>query len=266
MNKTLNLTEQLDVAFSRAMDAVYYASLLARHAYDAVPSLAIEPGKPSFAIDFRTSNPEIPTFAQAQFADEVVRYSLIYSLAHYDRFVLDLAVLDTLVNAIATKGPLPIGDAIEIERRVRTVRKNQSVAQELDRLAGSTSEPVAAGVAWFRGLYAIRNCLVHRAGIVGIQDKRLLAGIVWRRMIFVHNDIELSGELPQVLGEGTIGVRFEDVSRSWRDGERVTLTLDELRQMTQSLFQLAALLVQHLNADFASRLGLTVSAEKHERG
>ncbi len=135
-NPELNVSSQLDAAYSRTMDALYYANLLARHAHDVLPNLSPDPGRPSFVLDFRTSNSEIPPLARTQFAIEVARYAHILSLAHFDRFVLDLAVLDALVNAVvASDGQLPVAEGIALESRIRTVRKNQSVAEELDKLA-----------------------------------------------------------------------------------------------------------------------------------
>ncbi len=257
-NPELNLSSHLDAAYGRTMDALYYANLLARHARDAMTNLSPEPGKPSFVLDFRTSNSDIPPLARTQFGIEVARYGLILALAHFDRFVLDLAVLDGLVSAlVASHGQLAVADAMAFESRVRTVRKNQSVAEELHKLAGATNANVASGMVWFRGLYAIRNCLVHRGGIVGVQDKRLLEGVRWRRLALTLNGGELRGEPPLLIEEGgEIGVKLDDSSRSWSEGEGIVLSLEELQQMLYSLFQLAALLVQHLNVDFAGRLGL----------
>src|SRR5207244_3733797 len=138
---------QLDAAYGRTMDALYYANLLARHAHDVVPNLSPEPGRPSFTLDFRTSNADIAPLAQTQFAVEVTRYALILALAHFDRFVLDLAALDAVVKAfLGVGGQLGLADATAIEVRIRTVRKNQSVAKELRRLGGTSNSDVATGI------------------------------------------------------------------------------------------------------------------------
>jgi len=252
-----NVSRSLDAAYGQTMDALHYASLLARHAGAALPHLSDEPGVPSFSLDFRTDNPEVPRLAKTQFGDEVSRYALVYALAHYDRFVLDLAVMDAIVTAVAERGgEIAAADALEIETSVRTVRRNRSVAVELRRLGGTENEGIATGITWFRGLYDVRNCLVHRAGIVSTQDKRLLDGITWRRFALAHNGDVLTGTLPQVVPAGTITLQLLESGRSWKLGERITLSLEELQQMMFSLYQLAASLVQHLNADFTARLGL----------
>lgn len=128
MREEWNVSRSLDVAYGLTMQALHYASLLARHASAALPLLSDEPGLPSFSLDFRTDNPEVPRLAKAQFGDEVTRYALVYALAHYDRFVLDLAVMDAIVTAVVERGgEISAVDALEIETSVRTVRRNQSM-------------------------------------------------------------------------------------------------------------------------------------------
>lgn len=252
----LDVTALLDSYYGHTMNAFFYANLLARHGESVLANLTLEPGRKTLALAFRTNNEQIPLLAKSQFALEVGRYSLIFALAHFDRFVLDLAVLHAVVGGIEkTGGHMTVGQAKDIETEVRTVRRNQSVSEELRRLGGSRNETVAAGIGWFRGLYAIRNCIVHRAAIVGLQDKRLLEGITWRRVAVTLNGEELQGELPlAVQAGGTVGLTFTDSFRSWSAGDRVILSVEEIQEMMYSLFQLAAVLVQHLNGEFAARL------------
>lgn len=264
VTRELNISALLDTYYSRTMNALFYANLLARHGEAVLPDLPLEPGEPSLALAFRTDNPDIPELARSQFSTEVGRYALILALAHFDRFVLDLAVLDALVSAIvAGGGQIRFEEAVAIEKKVRTVRRQQSVAEELDRLAGSDNESVKTGIVWFRGLYAIRNCLVHRAAIVGVQDKRLIKGIQWRRFAVTLNGEELQGGFPfKVEAGGTIGVKLTESSRAWGEGDHVTLSVEEVQEMMYSLFQLAAFLVKHLNSDFAQRLGMPVAMQQ----
>ncbi|MEK7693155.1 MAG: hypothetical protein AAB349_03100, partial [Chloroflexota bacterium] len=175
MRQEFNVSKSLDLAYRNAMVALHYANLLARHAYDAQPRLDVEPVNNTVALDFRTNNPDVAPQARAQFPDEVCRYALIYALAHFDRFVLEVGVLEALVEQfVARGGTITMEQALATEKRARKIKGNRSVAAELNKLGGSTSSDVATGIRWFQGLYAIRTWLVHRAGIVGPEDKRLV--------------------------------------------------------------------------------------------
>lgn len=169
----------------------------------------------SLEFKFETDNAAVPRLARENFVIEAVRYALIYAMAHFDRFVLDIAVWDAVTNAASMAGRLmPVETPQKIEREVRTVHRNKSVVAELDRLAIAPNENLAVGIGWFRGLYAIRNCLVHRAGIVGPEDKKLLAGITWGKFVLTV-DGEDAGPLPLHVDAGsTVGVRFAEVTRT----------------------------------------------------
>jgi len=209
---------------------------------------------PSLLFPFQSNNENVPRLAKEQFGQELVRYALIYSIAQYDRFVLELAVLDAVMSAAArSNGKIATDDVAAIDQRVRGDSPTSSVAAELRKLAGADNLELSTGLGWFRGLYDVRNCLVHRAGIVSPQDAHLLSGITWRRLSLLLGEQEITA-LPFVAAEGgEIRVRISDYERAWTLGEPIALGSDELQQMLYSLMQLAAALIRHLNDDFAER-------------
>ncbi|MFA4973483.1 MAG: hypothetical protein WC683_12765 [bacterium] len=80
----------------------------------------------------------------------------------------------------------------------------------------------------------VRNCLVHRLGIVGAQDVRAGSTLVakFRQMQFVATnptqDQEIIIDGPITLYDGwTIGVRFIDDQKEFRLGERIIFTEKE---------------------------------------
>jgi hypothetical protein len=170
-NVEWNASSALDLAYSLAAIAMHYANFLAGHAHEAQPGLNVEPAKKPLALDYRTNNEHVAPQAREQFGDEVTRYAILYALAHYDRFVFDLSATMAVVEAVAAAGgTLDMASAAAADQRARKVLAYRSVAKEIEKL-GVGNPNIAEKIKWFEGLYAIRNCLTHRAGIVGIEDK-----------------------------------------------------------------------------------------------
>jgi hypothetical protein len=248
-----NLSTALDLAYAHLANALFYADLLARQAHEVQPSLGGEPEQRTLgALEFRTNNNEVVEQVRTQFADEITRYALIFAMAHYDRFVFDLGVLEAIAAAFSSGGGRATLEAIQAaESDARKIEFGRSVARELKKLAASAGTDVAIGIGWFEGLYGIRNCLVHRAGIVAAEDRNLIAGITWRRLSLAVDGNELTGALPKLVEKGgEIQIRFTDSTRAWALGEPIRLTLEEIHEMMWSLNQLAVMLIHYLNGEF----------------
>lgn len=147
--RTFSATDLLNQAYANIVVALHYASLLARHGEHSQPHLIDEP-VPSLLFPFQSNNENVPRLAKEQFGQELVRYALIYSIAQYDRFVLELAVLDAVMSAAAhSNGKIATGDVAAIDQRVRGDSPNSSVAAELRKLAGADNPELSAGLGWF---------------------------------------------------------------------------------------------------------------------
>ncbi len=251
-----NASNALDLAYANVAIAMHYANFLGGHAHEAQPGLNPEPAKRSLALDFRTDNQQVAPQAREQFGDEVTRYALLYALAHYDRFVFDLSAVTAVVEAVtAAGGKLDMESADAADRRARKVLAHRSVSKEIEKL-GAGNAPIAERLRWFDGLYAIRNCLTHRAGVVGIEDKTLLVGINWRRYALAVGGIELVGDGPHLVKDGgELQLQMTESTRAWVEGERIRLTMDDLQGMLFSLNELAVGLVHHLNGAIIAQVG-----------
>lgn len=86
-------------------------------------------------------------------------------------------------------------------------------------------------------LNAARNCLTHRAGIVGPMDLKSPHDegleVMWTRIAMTSSDGREVRIGSQVDG-GTITVEVTPTSRTFAIGERVTLTEDEFAEIAQT--------------------------------
>ena len=106
----------------------------------------------------------------------------------------------------------------------------------------------------FRSINQLRNCLVHRGGIVGAKD--LDAGrdtfeVCWRDMEFVvdKGDGPTPLEFGKVLEKGAIlGIRFSDKRKAFRIGETIELSETEFAGMMWGLSHFGADLVKNVSA------------------
>jgi len=256
---SINLTEMAQTAHASMLTAIDYAGRLAVQAESVQGQLIDEP-MPSFLMQVGSNNPDVPRLAREHFTDEVCRYALIFMMAHWERYQLELTGIRSwaeLASQRREKG-LPAELAMAKRDEVRRAVRRRSVDGQFEDLATDEAELLTFG-SWLRGLYAIRRCIVHRAGIVGDEDSDLISGVAWRRMVIVRDgeDIPDEDNQPHFEKGQMLTYRFTDRRRSWGLGEHVVFSPRETSEMAFSLMILANSLFDHVHGQLTKLIAPT---------
>ncbi len=122
-------------------------------------------------------------------------------------------------------------------------------------------------------LNAVRNCLVHRSGVVGQEDvdENQVLSVLWRSMnIVAHNpdtnqEIVMDSPLPVEKGWGFL-IRESDHNRTFCKGEVVELTYQEVVQIFHTLtIRFANSTVKSIEA-YARKSGVMTSNSQSPTG
>ncbi len=114
------------------------------------------------------------------------------------------------------------------------------------------------GLNWFRSVYSLRKCLLHRGGTIGqedVDDKGLLTA-VWRRPVLSVDGEDIPALPFRVEAGGKVAIRFADEVRSWRTGDRLQLTAQDCQNIGLSLALFASQFNGELNKGLAVMLSL----------
>ena len=90
---------------------------------------------------------------------------------------------------------------------------------------------------WFRGVYSIRKCLVHRNGVIGEDDvdEHGIASAKWRKAAMQIGDKEIAALPIPVQAGDVLSVQFVDSVRTWQLGDSVILTAQECQEVALTL-------------------------------
>lgn len=244
-------------SYGRVAGASEYAALLARHADSLDGTLKDDPPT-RFLFAFSTKNPDMPRLAKDQFCVEMCRYALLIMLAHWERYLAELNTLRRVALAVTDRRGLMKGEEfLAIMATAQTDARHRSLDGQLQDLERSLDENIAAGTRWFRGLCAVRRCFTHRAGIVSEEDTDLIEGIAWRRMVLLRDGepIPDAERNPKFDAGQTLGLQFEDRSKSWVKGSHVVFTGLEIQEIAFTLWAFAGMLHDSLHAEFVQLIG-----------
>jgi hypothetical protein len=108
----------------------------------------------------------------------------------------------------------------------------------------------------YMSLQAARNCLEHRAGIVGERDTKgkdsFEFGVPRAKLFYMRGNVEVELAIGETIdpGEGQDGaqvlMKFEVRTRTLKLGERLMFTLDEFNEVAFACHQFGAQLVANL--------------------
>jgi len=173
-----------------------------------------------------------------RFGSYCANYSLVCMIGVCEQYLRQLHLLAELaVEQARSEGPIG-GDKFEQIRKkaAKDTSRLWRVFEELLEILGKERAEVHSR-KWLSSLDAIRNCIVHRGGVVGDGDanRRGEFATTWRRTTLVV-DGEPIPSLPFVVNAGQmLSVRFEDRVRSWHVGETVQLTANDCQDMAFTL-------------------------------
>ena len=184
--------------------------------------------------------PGEPEEVRDNFAAYCARFAAIGMVTACEEFLQRVLFIANLGRiAAGSGGGLTGAEFNETKEQTRKEVRNTSVdmlPMRILRVIEQHADP-PDGIEWFRGVYGMRKCLLHRGGIVGtddVGDGEALAA-TWRTPV-----IKIGGravtQLPVRADKGeSLSVGFEDTVRNWRVGDAVTLTAEECQSIALTL-------------------------------
>ena len=194
-----------------------------------------------------------------EFAEYCIRYAIVGMITTCEVYLQRLLLIARLGQEANQHGGSLTGETFYTIRN-RCLKEIRSLS--VDGLAKKAVETVGrdtsavTGSEWFRSVYGLRRCLLHRGGIVGqeyVDDKRLLTA-VWRRPILSVDGEDISVLPFYVEKGGTLAIRFADEIRSWHVGERLQLTAQDCQNIGLSLAIFAGQIADELQKGLATML------------
>jgi len=169
------------------------------------------------------------------------RYAIVAMVTSCELHLRRLLFIASLGARAQGRGDIKGEDFYSIREEVRrTVRRSSVDGLVSLILETAGSDATVPGVSWFRSIYDLRVCLVHRGGVVGSEDVNEEGELkaVWRRVALKVDGEEVTS-LPfrrQGGGEGQAHVFFTDEERSWKVGEEVQLNAQDCQHIYLSLY------------------------------
>lgn len=199
------------------------------------------------------------TEMKEEFAEYCARYAIIGMVTVCEMYLQRLLFIARLGQEASQHGGKLTGEAFytirsQCLKEIRNSSVDGLVTKILNMINCDTS--AIAGLDWFRSVYSLRKCLLHRGGAIGqddVDDKGLLT-TVWRRPVLSVNGEDVSA-LPLIVKEGgTLEMRFNDEVRTWNVGERLQLTAQDCQDIGMSLAFFASQINNELNKGLAAMI------------
>lgn len=194
-----------------------------------------------------------------EFGGYCTRYAIVGTITTFEVYLQRLLLIARLGQEANQRGGSLTGETFDTikNRCLKEVRRLSvdGLAKEAIETVGRDISAVT-GLEWFRSVYGLRTCLVHRGGIVGqedVDDKGLLTA-VWRRPILSVDGEDISGLPFYVEKGGTLAIRFADEIRSWHVGERLQLIAQDCQNIGLSLAIFAGQIADGLQKGLATML------------
>lgn len=258
----IDLGPHLNAAFHRAYasvaEATEFSALGARFSR-LTPDVVLPNAQVTVAVQAPNDDA-----LRAQFGSMAARYAVIAMVTACELYIRDVyAILYVGQKLAASKvGSIPLA---RYERHVSRGRKQvrgDSILKALGWIQAQTgvADTDLPSAAWLSDVILVRNCVVHRGGIVTNEDAPDGSlRVRWRHQYVTLNG-ERVGASPWYVGENVqveAALYHEDAEREWRLGEAVKLTEQDAHDIALSLLELiqqvAGVIRGHLGRRFAEQ-------------
>ena len=225
-------------------------------------------GQPDFSIGIRFGGEEADVAVRREAPGLCSRFSLISMMSRFERFTQSLLLQRRVLEELKTEGVKMTGPKMwEILRRIqKDIRSLSSHQVTLQLLVTNPSDELSARTEWLIGINEVRNCLLHRLGIVQIEDVKKRGSrmedvkdtdtlkVKWLRLKLTVNGQEIKEFPYQGKGGGKSPMRVEDqleeYEREWKIGDVIHITPLECQAIGMSL----ALLGNQVLAEFEDEM------------
>jgi len=233
----INAKDALDyihaVMLSNMARAAGFA-LLGNRIQKVLPALDLPP--PDVVVHFQA---ERLKHEAARFENWCIQYSLVSMISACERYLRDVSVLVCLVMEQSGSGGRIQRAAVT--RICNEAEKDTSgLWKLLTNLFAALGRPetVIEGRGRFTSLDKIRNCIIHRRGVVGDLDvgKNGMLEAAWRKTTMTDPDGQIVTSLPfKAEKGGEFSVTVTEQKRSWKKGEQIALSVQDCQDMAFTL-------------------------------
>ena len=236
---TIKMDEEIEAQFAVVILAMELAAEFAsvgERVGKALPDLPLPPS--DIVVKYGTGRHRQ---VSSKFGQYCANYSLVLMISGCEQYLRQLTLFSRIAAEIArSRGPIR-GDRFEQIRQ--DVARDKSplwrVFSELLKTLGRKRQTIY-GRTWFTSLERIRNCLVHRAGVVGDADipKKAVFEAIWPKTTITDPDGRLVTSLPfRTEKGGEYRITATPQKRVWQKGERIAISAQDCHDMAFSLAQ-----------------------------
>jgi hypothetical protein len=172
------------------------------------------------------------------FASFCARSSLIDMMGACERYLRNLWLIARLVELVETNGLITVPEYLALRDCSDKDRSGLWDLFDAVLVTGGIKRQSVGGRRWFTSLDLLRNCLVHRGGLVGSADtnKRGVLKTTWRGVILIAPEGEVISSLPYLSSHGgELKIVTKDRLREWTLGEHLNITAADCQEMAFSL-------------------------------
>jgi hypothetical protein len=236
--RTVDINLEMREAVAEAESAIYEAWAFATLSFrfSQLPeSLELPP--PGVVIRIEGTRVDL---ARQRFGTRAAGYAVVTMLAACEQYLIRLLLIVRLAQKFASRPDRRLTARRFLALRLRVMGQGRSMnvnrlTDEILELIG-TRDTDLSSKDWLRDTYTVRNCLVHKGGIV--DEASAPAGVLavrWRRMV-----LEVEGRIIETLPfdvdeGGVVSMRFVDAERQWRAGEPIELAEQDCSDVALSL-------------------------------
>ena len=185
------------------------------------------------------SDDHIPAIKQ-EFAGLGARFAFISMITRFEGYLWRLLHHRYVVEAIAKhpneliRGP----EYLKIRKMVRRETRKGIATVLGTEVVRKPSADLKNTLPWLEGLIRVRNCLMHRGGVVQLEDtepeNELTIPWVDTRMLLNGQEIKLPH-----IGGGHLIVKPEMTTRTWKVGQVIHFSATELQDVAFALARVA---------------------------
>jgi len=185
------------------------------------------------------------------------RFAVTAMISRFEGFAQNLLLQRRFVEALLRQDKLSMShtEFLQTFKRVQNELRSTSLALLPELIVQKPSSELAAKTVWLKGFYAIRKCLIHRQGIVQMEDvgDGYELRVAWPGPRTYGAGVEIERVPHEVpVGHG-VESRFETRETVWKVGEVIRFTSRECQFAAFAISQLATQLLVDFEVEMTPR-------------
>ena len=194
-----------------------------------------------------------------EFPEYCARYAILGMITAFEIYLQRLLFIARLCHEASQDNKMITGDTFhKIRKQCLKEVRNLSVDGVVIKISETINCDISStsGIKWFRSVYGLRKCLLHRGGVVGeedINDKGILTA-TWRKSVLSVNGKDITALPILVKKGGMLAISMVDEVRTWHTGEKLKLTAQDCQDIGMSLATFAGQITNELNKGLVALL------------